>query len=81
MDSVVHPYLGELFVVFLDDILLYSSSKENHIKHLCLVFELLQAHCLHAKESECDFFKIQIHYLGHIITKGIMMDLARWRKL
>lgn len=75
MDSVLHPYLGKFIVFFLDDILIYSHSEEEHCEHLRLIFELLCAHKLYAKENKCEFFKTEIHYLGHIITKGgIMMD-------
>ena len=55
------------------------------MEHLRLVFELLRAHKLYAKESKCEFFKEKIHYLGHIISnEGIMMDpdkvdaIVRW---
>ena len=85
MDSVLRPYLGKFVVVFLDDILVYSRSKEEHFEHLRLVFDLLRANQLYAKESKCEFFKTQIHYLGHIITdEGVMMDpvkveeILRW---
>ena len=85
MDTTLRPYLGKFIVVFLDDILIYSRSKEEHLEHLRLVFELLRAHQLYAKESKCEFLKTQIHYLGHIITdEGIMMDqkkmeaISRW---
>ena len=75
MDSVLCPYLGKFVVVFLDDILIYSRSEEEHREHLCKVFDLLRDHKLYAKESKCEFFKTEIHYLGHIITnEGIMMD-------
>ena len=56
MDSVLHPYLGKFGIIFLDDMLIYSHSKEEHIHHLCLVFALLCAHKLDAKESKCEFF-------------------------
>ena len=63
---------------FLDDILIYSRFKEEHIYHLSLLFELLRTHKLYAKKSKYDFFKDQIQYLGHIITKdGLMMDPAK----
>ena len=85
MDRVLRPYLGNFVVVFLDDILIYSRSEEEHLEHLRLVFELLRAHKLYAKESKCEFFKEQVHYLGHIISnEGIMMDpdkvdaIVRW---
>ena len=78
MDSTLRPYLGKFVVVFLDDILVYSRSKEEHWEHLCKVFDLLRVHTLFAKESKCEFFKTEVHYLGHIIShEGIMMDPSK----
>ena len=75
MDTVLRPFLGKFVVVFLDDILVYSRSKEEYLNHLRQVFEVLQEHQLYAKDSKCEFFKTEIHYLGHIISnKGIRMD-------
>ncbi|MCO5599478.1 hypothetical protein L7F22_053582 [Adiantum nelumboides] len=75
MDSVLRPYLGKFTVVFLDDILNYSKTKDEHIEHLQLVFEQLQTHALYAKTSKCNFFQTEIHYLGHVISySGIKMD-------
>ena len=74
MDSVLKPYLGKFVVVFLDDILIYSCTKEEHIDHLRKIFELLRVNKLYAKESKCEFFATKIHYLGHIISdEGIKM--------
>ena len=57
MDRVLRPYLENFMVVFLDDILVYNRFEEEHLEHLRLVFELLRAHKLYAKESKCEFFK------------------------
>ena len=78
MDSVLKPYLGKFVVVFLDDILIYSRTDEEHVDHLRKVFELLRANKLYAKESKCDFFAQKIHYLGHIISSdGIKMEPSK----
>ena len=75
MDTVLRPLLGKFVVVFLDDILVYSHSKEEHLNHLSQVFEALREHQLYAKNSKCEFFKTEIDYLGHIISnEGIRMD-------
>ena len=62
-------------VVFIDDILIYSKSEEEHKEHLKIVLQELQEHQLYAKFSKCDLFKGKIHYLGHVVTKeGISID-------
>ena len=85
MDRILHPFLGKFVVVFLDDILIYSKSKREHLEHLRAVFELLRKNKLFGKESKCDFFAEQIHYLGHIVSaEGTRMDpekvdaILRW---
>jgi len=62
-------------VVFIDDILVYSKSWEEHLHHLKAVFLLLQQHQLKVKLSKCAFAKQQVHYLGHVISKnGVATD-------
>ena len=78
MDSVLRSYLGKFIVVFLDDILIYRRSPQEHLEHLRKVFDLLRESKLYAKESKCDFFKTKIHYLGHMIfAEGLKMDPAK----
>ena len=62
-------------MVFLDDILIYSKSEEEHEQHLRMVLQVLREHQLYAKLSKYSFYHKQIHYLGHIISEeGITMD-------
>ena len=75
MNNVLHKYLGKFIVVFIDDILIYSRSKEEHEEHLKIVLQELREHQLYAKFSKCDFLKDKIQYLGHVVTKeGISVD-------
>ena len=75
MNNIMHKYLKKFVVVFIDDILIYSKSGEEHKEHLKIVFQELWDHQLFAKFSKCDFFKDKIHYLGHVVTKeGISVD-------
>ena len=65
----MHKYLDKFVVVFIDDILIYSKSEEEHKEHLKIVLQVLREHQLFAKFSKCDFFKDKIQYLGHVVTK------------
>jgi hypothetical protein len=69
-----------LLLSFLDDILIYSKSEEEHEKHLGMVLQVLREHQLYAKLIKCSFFHKKIHYLGHIISEeGIPMDPVKIR--
>ena len=82
MNNVMHKYLDKFVVVFIDDILIYSKSEEEHKEHLKIVLQELREHQLHAKFSKCDFFKDKIQYLGHVVTKeGISVDLEKIREI
>ena len=62
-------------IVFIDDILVYSSSEEEHEQHLRLVLQRLREHRLYAKFSKCEFWLPQVAFLGHIVGKeGILVD-------
>ena len=69
MNNVMHTYLDKFVVVFIDDILIYSKTKEEHKEHLKIVLQELREHQLFAKFSKCDFFKDKIQYLGHVVNK------------
>jgi hypothetical protein len=75
MNSILAPYIGKFVCVYLDDILIYSKSEEEHLEHLRLVLGTLRQHRLHAKESKCEFFKDKVKFLGHVVSKdGIAVD-------
>jgi hypothetical protein len=75
MNGAFRDYLDKFVIVFLDDIMVYFKSEEEHEKHLRMVLQVLQEHQLYAKLSKCSFYQDQIHYLGHIISKeGIIVD-------
>jgi hypothetical protein len=75
MNGVFMDYLDKFVIVFLDDILVYSKSEEEHEQHLRLVLQVLREHQLYAKLSKCSFYQKEIHYLGHIISEdGIAVD-------
>jgi hypothetical protein len=70
MNKVFMEYLDKFVVVFINDILVYSKSEEEHGGHLRLVLQKLRDHKLYTKLSKCEFWLKQVAFLGHIISKG-----------
>jgi hypothetical protein len=76
MNDVPRPFLRRFVLVFFfDDILIYNSAWSEHLRHVRLVFEQLQAHKLYLKKSKCFFGARSVAYLGHVISAdGVAMD-------
>ena len=68
MQTVLGPVLHQFALVYLDDIIIYSDTMENHIIHLETVLELLHKAGLKIKLEKCEFVMTEIIYLGHIIS-------------
>ncbi|GKE87332.1 putative reverse transcriptase domain-containing protein [Tanacetum coccineum] len=78
MNRVCRPYLDKFVIVFIDDILIYSKSKEEYAEHLKLILELFKKEELYAKFSKCDFWLSMVQFLGHVIdSEGIHVDPAK----
>nr|XP_027109274.1 uncharacterized protein LOC113729149 [Coffea arabica] len=78
MQRVFKKYLDQFVVVFIDDILIYSKTREEHVKHLELVLQILREHKLYAKFSKCEFWLEEISFLGHKVSEeGIAVDPAK----
>ena len=75
MNKVFMDELDKFVVVFIDDILIYSKSIQEHEQHLRVVLEKLRVHRLYAKFSKCEFWLEKVAFLGHILTaKGVAVD-------
>ncbi|KAJ6839083.1 uncharacterized protein M6B38_316420 [Iris pallida] len=75
MNRVFYQYLDKFVIVFIDDILVYSKSEEEHERHLRIVLQTLREEQLYAKLSKCEFWLDQIPFLGHIVSgEGISVD-------
>ncbi|GKF73440.1 putative reverse transcriptase domain-containing protein, partial [Tanacetum coccineum] len=78
INRVCTPYLDKFMIVFIDDILIYSKTWEEHVKHLRLVLELLKKEKLYAKFSKCEFWLREVQFLGHMINgNGIHVDPSK----
>jgi hypothetical protein len=87
MNKVFMEELDKFVIVFIDDILIYSKSHEDHEHHLRIVLGRLRAHQLYAKLSKCEFWLEKIAFLGHILTaEGIEVDpskveaVSKWKQ-
>jgi hypothetical protein len=80
MNKVFMEYLDKFVVLFIDDILIYSKMEAEHEEHLRLVLEKLKANQLYAKFSKCEFWLMQVAFLGHVIpSRGVSVDLGKMR--
>ena len=78
MNHTFNDFLDDFVLVYLDDILVYSETKELHLVHLEQVFERLREAKFRAKRQKCDFARSSIRYLGHLVTQGkVSVDPAK----
>jgi hypothetical protein len=85
MNKVFMEYLDRFIVVFIDDILIFSKTMEEHEEHLRLVLEKLRSNQLYAKFSKCEFWLTEVTFLGHVISTGgvsvdpgMVKDVLNW---
>src|SRR6202165_937189 len=71
MNTILRPYIDKFVLVYLDDILVYSNSAEEHQEHLRLVFEALRKHKLYARPSKCTFDQPTAEFCGHLVGQGV----------
>jgi hypothetical protein len=88
MNQLLQPFLRKFVMVFLDDILIYSPTLDQHDDHLQQVLQVLKDNKLYLKLSKCSFAQHKLEYLGHIISgDGVATDPAktaammRWPRL
>lgn len=78
VNDILRPFIDKFVSAYLDDILIYSKTKAEHVQHLRQVFEKLREHKLYAKTSKCKFGRTSVDFLGHVVsTKGFEMERVK----
>ena len=72
MHRVFQPYLDRFIVVFVDDILIYSQSEEEHEDYLRVVLQILRDCQLYVKFSKCKFWLTEVRFLGHVVLASVV---------
>ena len=73
MNRIFHEYLDKFVFVFIDDILIYSKSEEDHAEHLRIVLSVLKEKKLYAKLSKCEFWLNKVSFLGHVFQVVVFL--------
>ena len=82
MNEVLKEYENKFVIVYLDDILIFSQSKEEHLEHLKLVMKTLQKEKPLINLKKCSFIKEELIYLGLVVSKeGLKMDLEKFQAI
>ena len=75
MNQVLQPFLGKFIVVYFDDILIHSKSREEDIRHLREVFKVLRKNKLYANLKKCILMRDNLLFLGYVMSsEGIKVD-------
>ena len=69
MNDVLRSFIEDCVIVYLDDILIFSKSREEHVMHVNQVLDVLKKKKLFLKMSKCEFGKTSFVYLGHIVGR------------
>ena len=70
MDTVIHPAYRRFIETYIDDVITFSATEDDHLQHLELLMQSLSEHKLVVKLSKCNFFQVAVKFLGHIISQG-----------
>lgn len=82
VQNVLHKFLGVFACVYIDDILIYSRTADEHVEHVRAVLDALKSHKLLAKPTKCEWFMSSVEYLGHVVSgSGISVDPEKVRTI
>jgi hypothetical protein len=78
MDDVLRPFTKSFVVVYLDDILFFKKTWEEHMQHIQQVLSTLKQHKLYSNLEKCSFGMKRVHYLGYIVDEhGVHVDPSK----
>lgn len=77
MNSILQPYLRK-YILFFDDILIYSPTWKTHLQHVEIALKVLRLHQFFIKATKCAFGQHKLEYLGHIVTtQGVKVNMKK----
>lgn len=77
INDMLRNMFGWLVIAYIDDILIYSPSYEQHVEHVKQVLSRLHEHQLYVKGKKCEFQVKTVTYLGYMISQGEDMDESK----
>ena len=80
MNAALHPLIGKICHIYIDDMLIWSDMVVEHVKHINMVMKLLIAACLFCNQKKCNFFLTEMDFLGHHISTQLKeLNQINWK--
>ena len=70
MNSIIGDVQNQWVIMYVDNVIIFSKTSEEHLKHICELFRRLRIHGLFIKPKKCEFAISQAHFFGHIVEAG-----------
>jgi len=70
MNDVLRPFLDDFVIFYVDDILIFNKSRDEHVMHVNIVLDVLRKEQLFLRMSKCEFGKTSLVYLEHVVGGG-----------
>lgn len=78
MSQILKQYLGKFLVIYFDNILIFSRSRDKHLRHLCLTFEILHRENMFLNSKKCSSLAHQVQFIGFIVSEeGLIVNQVK----